>query len=1103
MRWYLEEYWKWPYEEFAIRGQQIEALLPALGKRLYEAVFGSVKAERTFREWHSNETPLRQITIVSDIPHVLSLPWELLHDAQGFLALDMSHPISILRRLSRQEQAALPTPFESPLRVLLVTARPIGAGFLDPRGIARELVKEVQSQVEGGDIELEFLRPPTLSALRIRLENSERPIHILHFDGHGTFSQGEGMLAFEDAGERLNWVKASHVAQVLQGRGVQLVILTACQSAVSAADDAFSSVAARLIQGDVGVDAVVAMSASILAISATRYVKSLYRALAEGLPAPIAQERARIALHNDPRRHPHSPHRDEEGIPVELHDWWLPHFYQRRPVALQPTKARRKSKKLRQAPPSRRLSEEMPAEPRYGFSGRARELLQLERCLMRGKLVMIHGFGGIGKTTLVRESADWLTRTHLYDGACFVSFEHGGDATTLLRMLGHFLGVYDGHYNPNDSKAALERLEPILKKKRTLVIADNLESILPNGNVPLDVKAQRQLWDVLVEVAKMGAGILLTSRDTVFGDGRPTQGNKVAYLNLGGLHRDDAYALATRLLNSLEIDRKRVPYAELCDLLSQLDYHPLAIQLVLPALQKLPLSRIRADFAALLNSSTFVDDTVTGRNRSLSASLDYSLKRLNEEQRALLPRLAPFEGGVWEGALLDITEIPKSEWIELRSTLEQAALLTAEQDHAVFVVPYLHFHPVLAPFLRTQPSGDNKVLRERYAQKYYELANSLYYTDDRNPQGTRALVSRELPNLKRALDLLLQAGELDAASNMADSVVKFLTIFGLGREREELRRRVDEAVVAARDQVDGALTWEEWLRESGIGEDEWRTGKLHHAYTRFSSLLKRIEALPQGRSLGRGSYEHCVTLTRLARCLPASEQADTALKLLREALAVIDTLITQQPDNKGFARHLGALLTDLGTVLLTQGHYLQAREMYEEALEVDKQLGDLRNQAVDLGQLGALALTQRDYAEAHSRYTEALAIFRLLNEQVSEAHVWHQLGIVAQSQNEWTEAERCYRESLALHEQLEDTSSAAKACNQLAIIAEHAGRHPEAEGWYKRALERYERLHSSSLEQAIILSNLATLLLREVRGGSVPVTRLVEARDYAERALAI
>ena len=41
LRWYLEEYWKWPYEQFLERGEEIEDLLPELGRRMYQAVFGS------------------------------------------------------------------------------------------------------------------------------------------------------------------------------------------------------------------------------------------------------------------------------------------------------------------------------------------------------------------------------------------------------------------------------------------------------------------------------------------------------------------------------------------------------------------------------------------------------------------------------------------------------------------------------------------------------------------------------------------------------------------------------------------------------------------------------------------------------------------------------------------------------------------------------------------------------------------------------------------------------------------------------------------------------------------------------------------------------
>src|SRR5436305_11632040 len=117
---------------------------------------------------------------------------------------------------------------------------------------------------------------------------------------------------------------------------------------------------------------------------------------------------------------------------------------------MHPTRATRKRKQSQQSPVSAHFNNAMPPKPRYPFSGRARELLQIERHLLHNRLVVLSGFGGIGKTALAREAADWLTRTGLYMLACFVSFEHGGDAPLLLSELGTFLGVNDGNYALND-----------------------------------------------------------------------------------------------------------------------------------------------------------------------------------------------------------------------------------------------------------------------------------------------------------------------------------------------------------------------------------------------------------------------------------------------------------------------------------------------------------------------------------------------------------------------------------------------------------------------------------------------------------------------------
>jgi hypothetical protein len=709
LEWYLETYWQWPYEEFARRGQRVEQLLTDAGQRLYRAVFDQVQS--IVQPWRLLPDAQRQISIISNVPPALSLPWELLCDEQGFLALRTKNPVSIIRRLPQSELGALPTAFTPPLRVLLVTARPDDAGFVDPRGIARELLDEAQPQIEAGAIALEFLRPPTRAALRERLGQSP-PIHILHFDGHGTFDESpmpgdsqrlqggaRGKLAFEKDDGSLDLAPADEIAQLLQHSGVRLAVLTACQSAKGASDDLFSSVAARLIRS--GVDAVVAMSASVLVASAARYVEAFYRHLAAGEAVTLAHERARQALHDNPERHLHQRRRDEAGTPIKLKDWWLPHFYQQRPInftvadmrygtgsgsdLVVPVASASRDHQVATAP---RTVPDLPPAPRYGFTGRARELHRIERWLLRGSAVVVHGFGGMGKTAIAREAADWLTRTGMYQIACFVSFEHGGDAAMLLSALGHRLGV---DFDSRETDTALGRLRVTLKQRPTLVIADNLESILPGGDAPLDASLRAQLWDVLLQLGKAGAGVIITGRDAQFGDGRMAHGKEVKHLELGGLHPEDAYALAAQLFKDLDIPQSRAPYPKLRDLLVQLDHQPLAIQLVLPALGQagMTVDRLSAEFAALL--PRFTDDREMGRNRSLLASLEYSLRRLPKLHQQLLVRLALFEGGGSEDNLLAITEIEEDNWIRLRPALEQAALIRPEWI-GNFSAPFLHFH---------------------------------------------------------------------------------------------------------------------------------------------------------------------------------------------------------------------------------------------------------------------------------------------------------------------------------------------------------------------------------------------------------------------------
>jgi tetratricopeptide (TPR) repeat protein len=350
------------------------------------------------------------------------------------------------------------------------------------------------------------------------------------------------------------------------------------------------------------------------------------------------------------------------------------------------------------------------------------------------------------------------------------------------------------------------------------------------------------------------------------------------------------------------------------------------------------IDRLSAEFAVLL--PRFTDDRETGRNRSLLASLEYSLRRLGKWHQQLVVRLAPFEGGASEDNLVAITEIAEEDWMRLRQALERVALISPEWV-GDFKARFPRFHPVLAPYLRTQPGAEDAALLSRYTARYHAVADYLYHEDPRNPQAGE-LVRRELPNLRRSLELLLVSGAPDEATELMNGLAYFLSYFGLWRERDELRRRVDLAVQAAGTHTGGALTRAEYLRESGLSEDELASSDLRAAYVRLKALLARIEALPAGAPFGQESYEHCLTLGRLARCLRVGGQPAIAEAMLRRALAVIDALLAAQSENQGYIRERAAILTRLGDALRDQGNYAEAQVEYEASLQIFKQLAHAR-----------------------------------------------------------------------------------------------------------------------------------------------------------------
>lgn len=160
LRWYLEEFLRFPYGIEPDKAQKIEQKLQEWGEQLFSLVFrSSEKARQFFQAATWDGLNQCQLSITSDDPAVLNLPWELLYspDDRKFLAPSLAQ---MYRSLSdykvRGEMGEMQ---QEKLNILLVIARPLGEKDIGFQTIARPMLaalKEIRQQVN-----LKVLRPPS------------------------------------------------------------------------------------------------------------------------------------------------------------------------------------------------------------------------------------------------------------------------------------------------------------------------------------------------------------------------------------------------------------------------------------------------------------------------------------------------------------------------------------------------------------------------------------------------------------------------------------------------------------------------------------------------------------------------------------------------------------------------------------------------------------------------------------------------------------------------------------------------------------------------------------------------------------------------------
>ena len=1025
LRWYLEDFLEYPFPPNTDHADNVLVALDKWGKKAFNELFDGGMARDFFRDATNEGYQNLRLQIMSDDPTILQWPWEALLDEQ---AAYLSVTCQIERRLNKvRDPVAIPDDLpKDRINILLVTARPYenDVGY---RSISRPLVELIDKQ--GIRAHAHVLRPPTFENLRRHLKDRPHFYHIIHFDGHGGYGtrsttggnqhqfQGpEGVLVFEDEKGEESPVTAEQLSGLLREHAVPVMVLNACRSAMlgPGAEDPFASVAAALLKA--GIRSVVAMAYSLYVSGAQEFLPDFYRELFESGDLSVATRAGRQKMYERMGRV------CARGK-YDLKDFVVPVIYAQEQYNLSFAADALESEVLQKI----ELPEEAKDEKNpYGFIGRDRELLKLERAMRKDTpAILIHGLGGVGKTTLARGFVKWLRDTEGMDACRWFKFVDIRSAESVINSMGGpLLGT---NFLAAPMEQRIEELAQVLRENRLVIVWDNFEVAagIPGTYISANLSAEDQkiLLKLLEKIRGGRSKVIITSRSE-----EQWLGIQRLKVSIGGLVGEEMWEYCEKILDglNLRVDRTDKDQVELMDLLNG---HPLAMRVILPRLENMSarqvIDAVRSNMEALGPDA-----------EELYATLQFAVEQLDEELKLLLIPLAFHEGFADANFLEHMGEQVGEEWSRGKTNAFFPALAAAGLARNVAADMIYELYPALTGFLRsTLLKSISQETRDTWSHAFVDIMARVA-----NQVAPLELHEQRMPlhfhgaNFRHALSeaerLQMETGQAALTESLA-SYAKNTRNFS---EASELFKSLAKAMAKVGNEEGEAAVYYELgmialeLRDFATAE-KW--------------CLKSL-AITEKHSIEHGAASIYHQLGMIAE---ARRDFATAEKWYMKSLAI--------KEKHGNEHGAATTYHQLGIIAQQQRNFSSAEKWYMRAVEIFEKHNTEHRAAMTYHQLGRIALELHDFATAEKWYMKSLAIEKKHGNEHGAASTYHQLGMNAQQQRDFVSAEKWYMKALAIEEKLGAEHHVASTYGELGILAGVQGYFEEGGRWLIKSIRTF------------------------------------------------